>query len=394
MFSNLPTPPADKIISIIKQFREDPRPEKMDLSVGVYANEKGETIILDTVKLAERYLLENQKTKTYVGMAGDLEFNQAMQEIVFGDSASHDRIRAVQATGGSGALRIIAELIGRQRPDSRIWLSSPTWANHRALLNVADMPIGTYPYFDFASKGVDFDAMMSKLRTMGPQDVVVLHGCCHNPTGANLSVEQWDELTAVAVETGFFPFIDMAYQGFGENLEKDAYGVRKLAENVEEMAVAVSCSKNFGIYRERTGCSFIMGKNVSESDVAHAQLQTTSRGIYSMPPDHGAAIVKTIWHTPELRQQWYGELETMTARMTALRAQLSQQLSQAKGSDQFNFITEHKGMFSLLGITEEQVDKLRDQHAIYVVGDSRVNIAGLQEARMDTLVHALVDVTQ
>ena len=392
MFSNLPTPPTDAIIGLIKQFREDPRPHKMDLSVGVYADQKGETIILDAVKKAEQRLLDTQKTKTYVGMAGDLEFNQTMHEIVFGENFPTTRIRGVQATGGSGSLRILAEMIGRNRPQSRVWLSTPTWPNHKALLNVAGMPINYYPYFDDPSKQVDFHAMKAALSSLSSDDIVVLHGCCHNPTGANLSQGQWDEVAELAKERGFFPFVDMAYQGFGDNLDDDAYGPRKLAQSVEEMAVAVSCSKNFGIYRERTGCAFVMGKDEADTLTAYAQLQTVSRSIYSMPPDHGAAIVKLIWNDPALRQQWLGELTAINSRMRHLRETLAGRLREATGTPQFDFLTTHKGMFSRLGLTPEQVDKLRNEHAIYLVGDSRMNIAGLQEKRIDTLIQAIMNV--
>lgn len=394
MFHNLPVPPEDKILGLMRQFREDPREHKIDLSVGVYANEKGETIILDVVKEAEKRLFDTQTTKTYVGIAGDPAFNRSMHEIVFGEDYPAERIRGVQAPGGSGSLRLIAELIGRNKPDSRIWLSTPTWPNHAALLNVAGMPVDYYPYFDYETKSVDFPAMKAALQKLGPQDVVVLHGCCHNPTGVNLTAEQWDELADVAVETGFFPLFDVAYQGFGDDLETDAYGVRKFAGSVEEMAVATSCSKNFGIYRERVGCAFAMGKNAEEADVAFRQLQTVARSIYSMPPDHGAAVVSIIWNDPELRQGWLNELETITRRMLSLRKLLADKLRAATGTHQFDFIAEHRGMFSLLGITPEQVIALREKHAIYLVGDSRMNIAGLREELMDTLVAALVDVTQ
>lgn len=393
MFANLPVPPEDRILGLMRQFREDPREHKIDLCVGVYANEKGETIILDTVKEAEQRLYDTQKTKTYVGIAGDPAFNQAMHQIVFGEDYPTDRIRAVQAPGGSGALRLISELIGRHKPDSRIWLSTPTWPNHAALLNVAGMPIGYYPYFDYDTKTVDFEAMKAALKTMGPQDVVVLHGCCHNPTGANLSNEQWDEVAQIAVDTGFFPFFDVAYQGFGDDLVTDAYSVRKFADTVEEMAVATSCSKNFGIYRDRVGCAFIMAKHSAEADVAFKQLQTVARSIYSMPPDHGAAVVSIIWNDPALRQRWYDELEAITARMLGLRKMLAEKLHMATGSGRFDFIADHRGMFSMLGITAEQVVELREKHAIYIVGDSRMNIAGLRTDLMDTLANALVDVT-
>lgn len=393
MFEQLPTPPEDQIIGLMRQFRNDPREHKMDLSVGVYANEKGETIILDAVKKAEQHLLETQSTKTYVGMAGNLSFVQAMQAIVFGENKP-THIQGVQTPGGSGALRLIAELVKTHKTHSRIWLSTPTWPNHAALLKASGAEIKHYPYYDAKNQCVDFEAMRATLNTLSTDDIVVLHGCCHNPTGANLSHEQWDEVAALAQQKGFLPFIDMAYQGFGENLETDAYGVRQLANHVKEMVIAVSCSKNFGLYRDRVGCAFVMGRNEAETETAFKQLQTEARSMYSMPPDHGAAVVDIIWHDDTLRQQWLAELRHMTQRMQALRQQLAQKLKQATQSSRFDFIAQQQGMFSLLGLTPEQVTTLREKHAIYIVGDGRMNIAGLQEANLDVLVDALLDVIQ
>ena len=257
---------------------------------------------------------------------------------------------------------------------------------------MSDTPANYYPYFDAENKSVDFEGMKAALSQLGPQDIVVLHGCCHNPTGANLTQAQWDEIAELAKTTGFFPFVDLAYQGFGDGLEEDAYATRKLAATVEEMAVAVSCSKNFGIYRERVGCALVKAKSEENAEVASKQLQKIGRGIYSMPPDHGAEVVNIIWNDPELRQRWYDELNAITARMLNLRQTLAARLREKLGTGQFDFLAEHRGMFSLLGLTSEQVDTLRDKHAIYIVGDSRMNIAGLREQRIDELVDALADV--
>ena len=394
MFADLPVPAADKILGIARDFRADPRENKMNLSVGVYANEKGETIILDTVKEAEKRLLASQTTKTYVGLAGDMSFNQAMKEIVFGeDNADNDLIRGVQAPGGSGSLRLIAELIGRNRPQSRLWFSTPTWPNHEALVGVGDMAINYYPYFDEANNAVDFEGMKAALSKLGPDDVVVLHGCCHNPTGVNLTLAQWDEIIEIAKSTGFFPFVDLAYQGFGDDLDTDAYSTRKLAASVEEMAVAASCSKNFGIYRDRVGCALVKAKTAENADVAYQQLQKIGRGLYSMPPDHGAAVVSIIWNDPELRQQWFDELRAITRRILTLRKSLADQLHAKVGNSRFDFLADHRGMFSLSGINPQQVELLRDKHAIYMVGDGRMNIAGLQEERISELADAMADVT-
>lgn len=394
MFEKLSHPKPDAILAQMAPFNVDPRPEKMNLGVGVYMNDKGETIILDSVKEAERRLLEAETTKTYVGLAGDVAYNDVMKKIVFGDAEPEGRVYGLQAPGGSGSLRVLAELMARMRPNARVWLSAPTWPNHYALLKTAEVEISEYPYFDADTCSVDFEAMSAKLRTLGPDDVVVLHGCCHNPTGANLSPEQWDEIAGIAAETGFLPFFDIAYQGFGDGLDEDAYGVRKFASTVKEMLVAVSCSKNFGIYRDRVGCAMVMGADEAMATLANENIQNIARGIYSMPPDHGAAVVRIIWEDPALRQQWMDELKAMCARMTSLRNQLAESFRQHGGGDRFDFVAVHRGMFSLLGLTPDQVARLRDEHAIYMIGDSRINIAGIQEQNIDRLVKAVIEVTQ
>ena len=394
MFETLPHPKPDAILAQMAPFKVDTRPDKMNLGVGVYMNDKGETIILDSVKEAERRLLEQETTKTYVGLAGDVAYNDAMKDIVFGDTAPEGRVYGLQCPGGSGSLRVLAELMARMRPNAKVWLSDPTWPNHYALLNTGNVEISEYPYFNPETCAVDFDAMAAKLRTLGPDDVVVLHGCCHNPTGANLSNEQWDEVAAIAVETGFLPFFDIAYQGFGDGLEEDAYGVRKFASTVKEMLVAVSCSKNFGIYRDRVGCALVMGADAEMATLANENIQNIARGMYSMPPDHGASVVRIIWQDPALRQQWMDELKTMCARMTSLRNLLAESFRKHGGGDRFDFIAVHRGMFSLLGLTPEQVNQLREDHAIYMIADSRVNIAGMQEQNIDRFVEAVLAVTQ
>ncbi|RVU84052.1 aspartate/tyrosine/aromatic aminotransferase [Leucothrix sargassi] len=393
MFEKLSPPKPDAILALLATFNADTRPDKMNLGVGVYMNEKGETIILDSVKKAEARLLEAETTKTYVGLSGDKGYNQAMQEIVFGDSIADERINGVQATGGSGALRVLSKLMARMRTDAKVYVSTPTWPNHYALLQTEHSQIEHYPYFDAETCSVDFAAMTAKLKTLTANDVVVLHGCCHNPTGANLTNEQWDEVAAIAKEVGFLPFVDIAYQGFGDSLEADAYGVRKLASTLDEMLVAVSCSKNFGIYRDRVGCAFAIGKDKASADLANANMQNISRGIYSMPPDHGASVVRIIWEDPALRQQWQDELVAMCSRMTTLRNELADEFKRQSGGDKFEFIRIHRGMFSLLGLSVEQVVELREAHGIYMIEDSRVNIAGLQVENMPRLVEAVLAVS-
>jgi len=393
MFESLSSPKPDAILAQMAPFKDDPRADKMNLGVGVYMDDQGKTIIPGVVKLAEQRLLDSEESKTYVGLAGNLSYNQAMKEIVFADSAPEERIHGMQAPGGSGALSVLAHLMDRMRPNAKVWLSTPTWPNHAALLSAGKTEMGEYPYFDPKTCSVDFPAMAAKLRTLGPDDVVILHGCCHNPTGANLTNEQWDEVAEIVKETGFLPFFDIAYQGFGNGLDEDAYSVRKFAETVDEMLVAVSCSKNFGIYRDRVGCAFAMGANAETANVAYANMQNIARGMYSMPPDHGASVVNIIWEDDALRAQWKSELKVMSDRMASLRSQLAESFRKQSGGNKFSFIGEHRGMFSLLGLTPEQVDKIRDDHGIYMISDSRINVAGVQEENIDRLVAAVLAVS-
>jgi len=393
MFESLTSPKPDAILAQMAPYKDDPRADKMNLGVGVYMDDLGKTIIPAVVKLAEQRLLDSEDSKSYVGLAGNVSYNQAMKEIVFGDDVPKDRIHGMQAPGGSGALSVLAHLMARMRPNAKVWLSTPTWPNHAALLTAGDIEMGEYPYFDPKTCAVDFEAMAAKLRTLGPDDVVILHGCCHNPTGANLTNEQWDEVADIVKETGFLPFFDIAYQGFGDGLEEDAYSVRKFANTVDEMLVAVSCSKNFGIYRDRVGCAFAMGANAETASVAFANMQNIARGMYSMPPDHGASVVNIIWQDDALREQWKSELKVMSERMASLRSKLAESFRRQSGEGRFDFIGVHRGMFSLLGLTPEQVDKLKKDYGIYMISDSRINVAGVQEENIDRLVEAVLAVS-
>jgi len=392
MFETLTAAPPDKIIALMGQFREDPRPGKIDLGVGVYKDAKGGTPIMAAVRTAEKLLYERQSTKTYVGMAGDMLFNAAMIGLVFGKDADRARIRAAQAPGGSGALRILAELIARAKPGATVWLSDPTWPNHVPLIRAAGVTTRDYPYFDATTGMVRFDAMMDALKKATPGDIVLLHGCCHNPTGANLDHGQWEAVADLLVSRGLFPFVDLAYQGFGDGLEEDAFGVRLLASRVPEMAVAASCSKNFAVYRDRVGTAFLLGKGSAEADIAYSQLLSVARGMYSMPPDHAAAAIRIILEDKDLTASWKEELETMRRRMVSLREGFADALRRQSNSDRFDFIARHRGMFSRIGATPAQVEKLRAEHGVYMVGDSRINVAGLPEDRLDTLAASIISV--
>ena len=294
MFEHLQPAPADKIIALIGLYRADPRPDKVDLGVGVYKDRDGKTPVMRAVREAEKRLLQSQDTKTYLGLAGDTGFNTAMAKLAFGPAADMTRIRAAQAPGGSGALRLVAELLKRTRSDATIWLSDPTWPNHLPVMRAAGLQIREYPYFDAASGAVRFADMLAALRTAKSGDVVLLHGCCHNPTGANLDAAQWAEIADLVVERGLLPFVDIAYQGFGDGLEADAAGLRLLAAKVPEMVVASSCSKNFAVYRDRVGAAMILAKDGAQADVAMGQMLSAARAMYSMPPDHGAAAVRIV----------------------------------------------------------------------------------------------------
>ena len=392
MFETLEAAQPDKILALIALHRDDPRPDKVDLGVGVYKDEAGRTTIMRAVREAEKRLYETQDTKTYLGMAGDTAFNAAMIGLVFGADADRSRLRAVQAPGGSGSLRIIAELLKRARPDAVVWLSDPTWPNHVPMMRNAGLATREYPYFDAASGTVRFDAMMEALRGAKPGDVVLLHGCCHNPTGATLDIEQWATLADLLVERKLFPFVDIAYQGFGEGLDEDAAGLRLLASRVPELAAAASCSKNFAVYRDRVGAAILLGRDTAQADIAASQLMAVTRGMYSMPPDHGAAVVRMILEDGGLRADWQAELTAVRERMLRLRKGLAEALRRQSNSDRFDFIAHHRGMFSRLGLTPEQVERLRVEHGVYMVGDSRINVAGLPDGGLDKLAAAIVSV--
>ncbi|RWM96214.1 MAG: aspartate/tyrosine/aromatic aminotransferase [Mesorhizobium sp.] len=392
MFETLQPAPADKILALIGLYRADTRPGKVDLGVGVYKDRDGRTPVMRAVREAEKRLLAGQDTKTYLGLAGDTGFNAAMIKLAFGERADHSHIRAAQAPGGSGALRLVAELLQRTRPGATVWLSDPTWPNHLPVMRAAGLQVRDYPYFDAVSGAVRFDDMLAALKTATSGDVVLLHGCCHNPTGANLDAAQWAKVADVLLERGLLPFVDIAYQGFGEGLDADAAGLRLLAGKVPEMVVASSCSKNFAVYRDRVGSAMIMAKDGAQADVAMSQMLAAARALYSMPPDHGAAAVRMVLEDADLKKVWETELEEMRLRMLRLRVAFAEALRRQSNSDRFDFVASHRGMFSRLGLTEAQVERLRTEHAVYMVGDSRINVAGLPEDGMDELAKAIVSV--
>ncbi|UUM32623.1 amino acid aminotransferase [Vibrio japonicus] len=392
MFSNLPTPTLDPILSLSVAYRNDPRPEKVDLGIGVYKNSEGQTPIMKAILKAQDIVVETQKTKSYVGLAGCEEFNQSMVDLLLKGTSAMDRVAAIQTPGASGALRMLGDLMKVAKPNTTVWISNPSYVNHRPVMEAAGLKVKHYSYFSPTTKQVDTTRMLEDLSNAGPDDVVLLHGCCHNPTGADIDFEAWKVITELAQKNGFTPFVDIAYQGFGDGLEEDAKGLRHMAENVEEMLITTSCSKNFGLYRERTGAAIVVGKSVEDVTNARGKLLTLARATYTMPPDHGAALVKTILQDQSLTAIWKQELSEMQQRLLNLRQTLCQELRNSHDTSQFDFIESHKGMFTVLGFSQDQMLQLREQYGIYGVGDGRINIAGLTEKDIPYVADAIVKV--
>jgi aromatic-amino-acid transaminase len=391
MFETLTQQPADKILALVQMYRDDPRDTKIDLGVGVYKDATGLTPVMRAVKTAEHQLWETQNTKVYTGLAGDPAFADAMVKLVLSDAVARDTVAAAATPGGTGAVRQAFELIQMARPDARVFVSDPTWPNHLSILSYLGIEMVPYRYFDNETRGIDFDGLITDLKQAKRGDVVLLHGCCHNPTGANLNASQWDAVIAVLLETCATPMIDIAYQGFGEGLEEDAQATRKVAAAVPECIIAASCSKNFGIYRERTGILMLLSADKATHDLNQGTLAYLNRQNFSFPPDHGARLVTMILTDDALRADWEAELEAVRMSMLGLRSQLAQELQRLAGSDRFGFLAQHRGMFSRLGTTPQMVEKLRVEHGIYMVGDSRMNIAGLNAQTVPVLANAIVD---
>nr|WP_170541303.1 amino acid aminotransferase [Ruegeria arenilitoris] len=392
MFENLKPQPADKILALMQMYREDPREQKIDLGVGVYKNANGVTPVMRAVKAAEQRIWEEQDSKAYTGLAGDPVYADAMISLILGTSVPRANIAAVATPGGTGACRQAFELIRMANPSARVFVSNPTWPNHISILNYLGIETVAYRYFDEETRGVDFDGMIEDLKTAKAGDVVLLHGCCHNPTGANLNMVQWQEVVNLINDRGLVAMIDIAYQGFGDGLNEDAQATRLVAASVKECLIAASCSKNFGVYRERTGLLMAVSADAGQTALNQGTLAFLNRQNYSFPPDHGARVVTTILMDEGLRADWMAELEEVRLSMLGLRRQLADELQRLSGSDRFGFLAQHRGMFSRLGAAPELVEKLRVEHGIYMVGDSRMNIAGLNEATVPILAKAIIDV--
>ncbi len=394
MFASLKALPADPILGLLAKYREDTNPNKIDLGVGVYKNEAGDTTVLSCVKKAEQYRTDTETSKVYIGPTGSALFNEEMSKLIFGHHKVllENRARTFSTPGGTGALRVAAEFIGSCKAGATIWVSNPTWANHTAVFEAAGLTVKTYPYYDYENKTLDFDGMLAQLKEVSADDVVLLHACCHNPSGMDLTNEQWQQVVEIAKGVGFTPLIDMAYQGFGTGLDEDAFGLRLMADNVKEMIVCSSCSKNFGLYRERIGACTLIAENSSSADLVASVLAYVIRGIYSMPPAHGAALVETILSSDELRNEWHSELAEMRNRINGNRQLLVDKLKENGVTRDFSFIARQSGMFSFLGITPEQVQQLQDEYSIYMVGSSRMSIAGIANRNVDYLAQSIAKV--
>lgn len=395
MLESLEKLAADPILGLTAAYNQDENPNKVDLGAGVYKDADGNTPVFAAVKKAERIWHGEETTKAYIAQPGFEDFNSHLMTHIFGPAhpvIKDSRLSSVMAPGGSGALRIGAEMINRANLGATLWVSSPTWGNHIPLLGSAGLKIQEYPYYNADSHGLRFDAMMDTLKQADKNDVVLLHGCCHNPTGVDLSTSQWDSVTELARQNGFLPFIDTAYHGLGEGLEEDVYGIRTLAEAVDEMVVVYSCSKNFGLYRDRIGAVIVMGANQEAADASSSHITNIARQIYSMPPAYGGAIVKTILQDAELYKSWKQELDEMRERINGLRVMFVDALAEKGSSTDFSFIKNQFGMFSFLGLSKDQIQRLRDEYSIYMVGSSRANIAGISPKNIDYLTDAIISV--
>jgi len=390
MLSNLKPQPADKILQLMQLYREDPRTDKIDLGVGVYKTAMGVTPIMRAIKTAEKNLWEIETTKAYTGLAGDPAYGAAMRDLILDSAVANDRVAAVATPGGTGAIRQALELIKLASPDATVWLSAPTWPNHPSIVKYLGMNMSEYRYFDDATRDVDFAGMTDDLKAVKSGDVVLLHGCCHNPTGANLTLDQWGDVVDLLEKTGAVPLVDIAYQGFGDGLQEDAAATRLVASRLPEVLIAASCSKNFGIYRERTGILMAIAPDSATQPVTQGTLAFLNRQNFSFPPDHGARLVTMILNDETLRADWKAELEEVRLSMLSLREQLANELRQRANSDRFDFIARHRGMFSRIGATPEQVQVMREKNGIYLIGDSRLNIAGLNAETVPILAEAII----
>lgn len=392
MFETIIPAPADAILGLTAAFQKDTNPAKINLGVGVYKDEAGTTPILASVKAAETRILSAAKTKSYMPIGGDPAYGKLVQDMILGDgheAITSGRVRTAHTPGGTGALRVGADFLRKVLPNATVWVSKPTWANHRGIFQAAGFKVEEYPYYDAATQGLDFAAMRDALARIKAGDIVLLHVCCHNPTGVDLDAAQWREVAAIGGRQGWIPFLDFAYQGFGESLEADRAGVLAMVAACPELLVSSSFSKNFGLYQDRAGALSLFARDAKQADACFSHVEITVRVNYSNPAAHGGLIVTTILGDPALKAQWRGELDVMRNRIAGVRAELVRALQQSGIAQDFSFIRRQKGMFSFSGLTDAQVQFLREKKAVYVVGGGRINVAGITPANLPTLCAAI-----
>ena len=392
MWKNVQPAPPDSILGLTEAFKKDQNPEKVNLGVGVYKDEEGNTPVLRCVKAAEKKLLEIQASKSYLPISGDPAYGAAVQRLILGEGSeviASGRVVTAHAPGGTGALRVGGDLIRKFNPDATLWVSSPTWANHNGIFGTAGFAMNSYTYYDPESKGLDFDGMMADLNKVPAGDVVLLHACCHNPSGVDLNGEQWRELAELAAEKNFIPFLDFAYQGFGDGVDEDRFAVEQFAASGVDVYVASSFSKNFGLYNERTGAITVITPSADEAAVAMSHLKTVIRTNYSNPPAHGGLVASLILNSPELHEMWLDELAGMRERIKGMRSALVQGLASQGVQGDFSFIERQRGMFSFSGWSDEVVAQLRKENSIYIVGGGRINLAGLTSSNIDYVCSAV-----
>jgi len=394
MFGNLEALPPDPILGVTAAFRRDPDPGKVDLGVGVYRDEGGVTPVPAAVREAERELIAAQTTKTYVGPAGNLEFNERIVALALGPLAEglKERTATIQTVGGCGALRMGAELLHAAAPGAVVHVSDPTWANHEPLLGNSGITLRRYPYYDPATRDVAFERMLARLEAVPAGDVVLLHACCHNPTGVDLDPGQWSRVADLLERRDLVPFVDLAYQGFGDDLETDAAGLRLLASRLPTLLLAISCSKNFGLYRERVGALAVVADSAATARALATHQARTGRRMYSMPPDHGAAIAARVLGDASLRRSWQDELAAMVARVKSLRLLLADRLAARRPDRDFSWLPRQRGMFSLLGLEPPAIAALCEVEHVYMPPDGRINIAGVSDANVDRVADSIVRV--
>ena len=394
MLQQLSPVPVDPILGLSAACRADTNPHKVDLTVGVYMDDQGRCPVFEAVRRAQRALVEAEDTKAYLPPAGDAAFNSGMQRLLLGadnPAIGAGRVSSIQTPGGCGALRIGAELVHAAAPDARVWISDPTWPVHIPLVGSVGLRFENYRYYDAASHGVDFDGMVEDIQHAGAGDVVLLHGCCHNPCGADLTLAQWGVIADMAEQQGFTPFIDIAYQGLAVDLDTDAAGLRLLVSRLPEVIIAASCSKNMGLYRERTGAAIFVCADSKGAETALEHAKAAARRVYSMPPAHGALLAGRILADPELEKIWRDELVSMCSRINHQRGELRRALEDSTGAD-YAFIERECGMFSFLGLSATQAVRLREEHSVYILDSSRISVAGINAANIDAVAQAVAAV--